>query len=356
MPAFGVRSRSLRVAVGLSMALSLSTIQSAQGAVAVTGQNGVVASVYANPFDPNGDGVETGTEATTISFGSIGGGTVTVQFPLDNVVSRIDSSFFNGSNPRGMGSIQSGNATQGFMQFDAASSFNVGTVIGDQWIGSGYGTPSFPNMAYTMKVGGTSVQTGPGTAGPLGRHPIQVSTLAAPISASQLRIEMNLAEAGFRYANFSEAILLPDLLGRVAATPTASSGPPADVLGVYDLVGGGIDDGSGGWLGDPNSSMTLTFSKPTSVNALVIAAWETASLSPDFVIYDDTNTSIAHVTMSAKDYGAIRFDTPVTTSSLRFDFTGNAGLREVIVLTAPEPSSLLTLAASGMLLLRRRKA
>jgi len=67
------------------------------------------------------------------------------------------------------------------MQYVAATSFTVGTIISDQYV-----LPSPYNNAtpFTLKLDGTTIQTGPGT---LGTHPIQVTTTALLTNVSTLR-------------------------------------------------------------------------------------------------------------------------------------------------------------------------
>jgi hypothetical protein len=311
------------------------------GAATIVGQNGVTVSLYDNPF-----------AGSTNTHGAIGGGTVNLQggYPESFVVNRVG----DGRASTGMGALESTTAAQGYMQLDAVSAFMAGTVIGDQWLSSYYGaSPSiYSNMAYALKLDGTTAQTGPGIPG---SHAMQVTTLAKTISVRQLRLEMNLAEynnGGSRYGNFKEVVLLPERMQRVALAgitqPTGTTAGYPSLASLCDLSGAGTGAGSdpnGGWVGSAGSVVTFDFGGAHTVRALLCAAWEDAGLATKFNVKNDAGTIVANVDLAAGDYLVMRFDTPVTTSKLTLSFfapddttPATAAMREIMILEDVPPA------------------
>src|SRR5262249_31535943 len=138
-----------------------------------------VASIYSNPFDPNGDGVTTGAEATNITSGVLpGGGGSVGAIGLDHVVDRHDGRSWNA--PTSGRLVGDTNGTSGFMQYTAASSFTAGTLITAQAAG-----PLDSAMPFNLKLDGATVQSG---AGAVNTHVYQVTALSNQ-SISQMRIE-----------------------------------------------------------------------------------------------------------------------------------------------------------------------
>lgn len=334
-------------------------------AATVTGMNGVIATQYANPFDPLGDGVTSGVEATTITTGAIGGGTISTSSNLDRIVNRED----HRSNTGG-GRIQSsdGSATRGFIDFQAAVPFTVGTLISAQFVSSGFDAP----MAFDIQVGAQNRQSGPGT---VDLHPYQVTTFANKLSnIDRLRIKEDMVTFGGStetIADFQEVLLLPDSLEAIPVTQITATAPVfGSVPGIHDFDGGHGGGGAAGtWAVAPvpaqrsDRFFQLDFGGTETVSALVLANFE--NIGVDAVILDDTATEIAAFTMdegSLADFLAIRFDTPVDTSFLRVEFndTDAIGMREVIALRTvepfvPEPSTGVLLLIGGSLLASRRR-
>ena len=333
-------------------------------AATVVGQNGVTAVEYFNVFDPNLDRTVSGSEAT-ITSGPIGGGAVTGS-NLQRVVNRDD----NRANSGG-GRIQdaTGVATQGFMQFQAAAPFSVGTVLSVQRVTENFDGPT----PFTLRLGNattlTTVQTGAGT---VGTHPYQLTNFEKPMfNQDRVRIElgMDTFNAGTTtIADFQEVILFEDRLAPIPVTSiTATTQTFGAIPGIYDF-NGGTGNGSGGtWAttnDDAPSFLELDFGSDQRVDGLVLANFENIAVSAD--ILDDTNTVIAQITMDSGSLGdilPIEFVTPVTTSSLRIEFDSEFayGMREAIPLTQlefvpiPEPSSLmLGLIGLSLLSLKRR--
>lgn len=349
------KSMAFGITVGALLAAGLFVTTTPVLAGLVTGQNGVVLSVYANPFDPNNDGVVSGTEAT-MTVGAIGSGTVGIAagYSLQNLVNRHDG--YNDNYGARM-TDASGLASNGFMQFQAASSFQAGTVIASQFT-----FVQFPvSTPYTVKLDGTAVQSGPGIPG---TTPIQVTTLPRFITGSQLRVEEGMSTYGATgptYGLMNEVMILPQRLNLVAATVTQTAGTAwfGAPQAVSDLDGYG-------WGGRNNPSLKLTFAAPTLVSALVVANFD-ASSQPNpvnFNIKNDVGTVIGNVQLVGTTYGEfipINFVTPVTTSFLTFDFTdvggsGFSAMREIMVFSdVPEPSTALLFGLSGLLLLRKMR-
>ncbi len=304
---------------------------------------GISASSYANPFDPNGDGVRTGTEASTVTAGPIGGGTAGEAVSLDNVVNRHDSR--SGANA-GAGRIQ-GTASQGYMQWVASAPFTAGTVVSAQHVGASF----TPAMAFTLKLDGTTVQTGTGTAN---SHDIRVTTLA-PAPVTTLRNETNMCiwggATGTTYADMQEILVLPDPLARIPATVSGTAGG-GGVGTVYDLNG---DTAANQWYTSTASAyFQLDFGAPTTVQALVLANWENIPIADLTIRKDGAGGAVllSGVQLVGNgnygDFAALRFNTSVTTSALRFEFNNaggtSVGMREVIAFSVvPEPASALLL-------------
>jgi hypothetical protein len=351
----------------LAAALSFFMLVSPSFGAIVVGQNGVVASKYANFFDPNLDGTVSGAE-TTITSGAIGAGAVSGS-TLERVVNRVDQ-----RSSAGGGRIQdaAGVATKGFMQFQATTPFSVGTVMSVQKVTEGFNS----NMAFDLKLGtsgGTStVQSGPGT---VGTHPFSLTNFEfQKQNLTHLRIEENLAtfNAGTaRIGDFQEVLLFSDRLEVVPVTSITATAPSfGSTPAINDFSGTtGASGVVGGWAtGTPgaNPFFQLNFGSAKKVDGFVLANWENIPISGN--ILDDTNTIIAQFTMTGDNtFGEIlpiEFITPVTTSFLRVNFTnsGAIGVREAIVLTqidfapAPEPSTLCLgmLGLLGLAKLRRR--
>jgi hypothetical protein len=339
-----------------AVALSLATAPA--HAATVTGG----LSIYSNPFDPNNDGVVSGTEAT-MTVGAIGTGSVSVAggYSQDDVVNRHDSY------QSGLVRLTDGTgvATSGFVQYQAATSFNAGTVIAYQNAASYWASPT----PYTLKLGSptvqATVQTGPGT---LGTAPIQVTRLSSVVNVNTLRAEIGMTKyppdgpTGPTYGEMNEVLVLPTRLVRVAPisvtqtnnTSTPWFNPPS---AVSDLDGYG-------WGAFGNPSLKLDLGVATLVDTVVVANWDTASTGGpvNFNIKDDTGSVIGNVQLLGGAYGEfipIHFDTYVYTSSLTFDFTdvtnGRTAMREIIVLAVPEPTSVGLLALGGLMLLKRRR-
>ena len=306
-------------------------------------------SVEANPFDVNNDGVVSPGEATMTS-GTIGGGTVTAQYPLDNLVNRHDTS----NDAEAARLISSDGATTAFMQYTAATSFNAGTVIGDQFV---YG-PFANATPYTLKLDGTTVQTGPGTPG---THPIQVTTLNSVVNVSTLRLEEGMSTygpSGSTYAIMNEVLILPKRLNYIPATVTQTAG--ASWFGAPQAVS---DLDGYGWGGTGNPTLKLDFGAAKLVSTLVLANFDSSGGPVDFNIYDDTHTLIGNVQMAGGAYGEytpVDLVTPVSTSSLTFEFSdvggsGHSAMREIMVFSevVPEPSTFALLGLGGLFLWRR---
>lgn len=351
----------------LAVALSFfSLVAPAMGAT-VVGQNGVVASKYANFFDPNQDGTVSGAEAT-ITSGAIGAGAVSGS-TLERVVNRVDL-----RSSAGGGRIQdaTGVATKGFMQFQAATPFSVGTVLSVQKVTEGFNS----NMAFDLKLGTTSgtttVESGPGT---VGTHPFSLTNFGfQKQNLTHLRIEENLATFNAetaRIGDFQEVLLFSNRLEVVPVTSITATTPSfGSIPAINDFSGTTAASGTvGGWAtGTPgaNPFFQLDFGSAKKVDGFVLANWENIPISGD--ILDDTNTIIAQFTMtgngSVGEILPIEFITPVTTSLLRVNFTnaGAIGIREAIVLTqisflpVPEPSTLCLgmIGLLGLTKIRRR--
>lgn len=361
-------SRTKSCASVLAVVLSFFLFVSPTFGATVVGQNGVVASKYANFFDPNLDGTISGAEAT-ITSGAIGGGSVSGS-TLERVVNRVDQRSSSGG-----GRIQDGTgvATKGFMQFQATTPFSVGTVMSVQKVTEGFNS----NMAFDLKLGTsggtTTVQSGPGT---VGTHPFSLTNFAyQKQNLTHLRIEENLATVGAapaRIGDFQEVLLFSDRLEVVPVTSITATTPSfGSTPAINDFSGTTAASGAvGGWATGtpgPNPFFQLDFGTDRKVDGFVLANWENIPISGD--ILDDTNTIIAQFTMtgdgSLGEMLPIEFITPVTTSLLRVNFTnsGAIGVREAIVLTeigflpVPEPSTLCLglLGLMGLTKLRRRQ-
>jgi len=337
-------------------------------AATVTGMNGFTASIFPNQFDPNGDGVTSGAEATTISFGDVGGGTVDASTQLVRVVNRVDNR--NGGGSRITSS--DGSASQGFMQFDAVIPFKVGSLLAAQRV-----APAFTSaMAYDLQLDGDVVQSGPGT---VNLHPYNFTLFDRPINnVSQLRLEIDMADTGgtATMADFAEVVLFEGSFEPIPVTSITASDPASGSTfgskpGIHDFDGTHNTSGTaGGWaIGNPNPDrfFQLDFGQTEVVRGLVLANWE--NIPVDGVIRDDGGTIVAEFTMdgsgSVGDILPIRFDTAVGTSLLRVEFGGSDAigireaipLRKVFILAVPEPSTLCLwpLGILGITRARRRR-
>jgi hypothetical protein len=155
----------------------------------------------------------------------------------------------------------------------------------------------------------------------------------------------------------NEVLILPDALKEVASTATT----PDPVAFVGEQVTGLVDhSGLTGWYSaSASGSATLTFSGTKTIEAMVLSSYESAPVS--FDIYNDANVKVASGSLigtgTTGDFVGVHFDTPVTTSSLKFVLTGGSptGFTEIIPFEAvPEPSSLGLVAIGTVGLLRRR--
>jgi len=188
-------------------------------AAVVTGQNGVVLSIYSNPFDPNNDGVGSGAEATTMTAGAIGAGTVgnAAGYSQADVVNRHDT-YADGGGGNGRLIDSTGVATSVSCSSKRPSSFNAGTIIAYQYV---LGPFNNANAVHDESLMATTVQSGPGTQG---TSPIKVTSLASVQSnVSTMRLEFGMskyASSTQTYAEMNEVILLPRELKLVPATVT----------------------------------------------------------------------------------------------------------------------------------------
>ncbi len=339
----------------------------------IIGLNGVNASFYPNPFDPDGDGVTTGSEPSLINFGFNGFGFGLVEgLPVKNLVSRRDSQVSFGA-----ARVQ-GNAFSAFMQAIAPQSFDVGTVITAQYT-QNYGTSSDYTLNLNQQSGGPMLtQSGPGTPG---THPYQVTTLSSVVNnAIGFRVDQTMVtfanQGGTRYADFNEVMLLPDRLTPIPVVGAAGSAPATGstfgtLAGLTDRSGGLGDQATltGGWRVDNPASdrfMEIEFSQSEPLTGLVLSNWRDMTIIG--LIKDDNGVAIASFTMTGggNDGGEIlpiHFDQPVVTQSLRIEFSGIGpiGFREVIPLrlaanvVIPEPAAAIFLATGLFLIVGRQR-
>ena len=325
----------------ITAALLLTALLAANAhAVIITAGN---ATAYGNPF--------TGS-TNTIGVNS-GGGTVTQGFSIDNVVSQQDC-----RQRRGNRAHPGRDRHQRLLHaIRGRAPFTAGTVITSQNVGGGFFSP----MSYNIQLdGGSPVQSG---AGLVGSTAINVTTLASKQTVQTLRVNEAMSTfngtTGTHYGDMNEVLILPDRLAVVPSTASATGTIFGSAAGLNDLQGG-----DNYWGGSNGSSVTLTFSRAETISALVLVNLETvpgSSAPLTFNILDSLSNLDASVSMSENnstdEFVGIKFNTPVTTSFLKFNFTnaGNAGMLEIIPLEAPEPASLGLLAVGGLALLKRRR-
>jgi hypothetical protein len=325
-------------------------------AATVAGQSGYAVSVWPNPFDPDLNKSITGSEATFSS-----GPDFSVTNSIAAVVSRVDGR----GNPADGLRLQKGSDATGpatFASGRAASEFKVGTIITSQHVYKGFTTP----MPYELRIGMdpsdwssiTPVTTGAGTQD---THPITTITLPAQQTVDSFRIDFTSTAvlSSTSYADFNEVLFFPQRLGYVPATLAGSSGGsgPASVL---DQDGGRNGVGSFGYYDDSTGEgkfLTLSLTGgPKFVRAIVFYGWDSFP-AQTFDITDGT-TTLATVTSLGGEILPIRFDSIVKTSTIQINFagTGEAGLREIVVLEwLPEPSSCMAIVLTSVACLMRRK-
>jgi hypothetical protein len=344
-----------------SAALAVLVLANARAeAATITGQNGYTASLYGNPFDPNNDGVGTGTEATAITAGSIGGGSVVVEVPIAGVVSQRDT---RGEGNSGTGRIRSDDpdgagpltpATSGYMKIVAAAPFTAGTVIAQQSAPSYF----FAGLDYNLLLDGNSIQSRTTASN---TQPIVVTSLGTMSTVQTLQLNMSMKPATGRgsstFGAMNEVLILPDSFHEVSAT---ASTPDATQFGE---VVTNLNNHSGltGWFSSSaTASATLTFSGTKTIQALVMSSYENTPVS--FDIYNDANLKVASGSLAGDglgDFVGVHFLTPVTTSSLKFVLTGGnaTGFTEIIPFELPEPTSMgLVLVGGALMALKRRRA
>jgi len=376
----------------------------------VTGLNGLSLSIYANPFDPdrNFNASEStanyGYDATGSSTNWLLGHAPSATHALD----RIDGRQFYDTvtQPNSSSYIYNTSDNTGpaaFFQFTAPASFTVKTIITAQDINFSFfgnpqpynlkfntGSPGLDNSSWSLN---SAVASGPGT---VLTHPIAVfQDIPASITADTMRLTFTRSSVSVgsnSQAAMQEVILLPDGLRKIATSVTVGNG----VGYSQDNTGGGgqgLIDAQGGPHSIPSASTGLWYdlsANPATnkffiinvdenvpINAMVLFSDLSKATSPtddslEFDIFTDTNLLIGHVAFD-RDYSEIlpiKFDTPVTTSTLRFQVTnapfyanGGSGsdqniasFREVLLLTVPAPAGAPLLVLGAALIARRRRS
>ena len=314
-----------------------------------------------NPFDPDGDGVGSGSEASTTAFGVIGFGFgLTNPQNVRNIVRRYDGE----ENNLGGSRIQ-GQAFMGFHQVTAPAAFDVGTLITTHYIRQGYDAA----QSYNLLLDGQSVQTG---GGAVPSHLIRLTTLLDPLQGvSTVRVEQPMVTFnntfGTRYADFGEALVFPDVMLPIPVSLVTASAPAGgSVIGSIS----GIHDGSNGLLEfdagtptglwkvfnpAPDRFFQLDFAGSQPLRMLLLSAWTSLPVSGS--VFDDTDSLIATFSADGGEWLPITFSQPVVTTGVRvtFDGAGAIGIREAIPLRLiPEPATVLMLTGLLMMLPRRR--
>src|SRR5688572_16603323 len=167
-------------------------------AATVTGQSGVVASVYNNPFDPDEDFNPGEAGETTAGFGEPGTGTPggwTEANTILDAVSRRDGRTFFGGNDAARLFRSDTTGAGAYLQYHTASPYTVGTVVTAH---SNSFNAFSTDMPFTLQfhngnLGQTTgdwgavpvTASGPGTRE---KHPIRVVT-GTGATADTMRIE-----------------------------------------------------------------------------------------------------------------------------------------------------------------------
>ncbi len=362
-------------------------------AAVVVGLNGNSVSVYANPFDPNLDYTGTGT---TVFYGDPSTGTAgawqinPTNEPIKAVNRRDDGrTYFNADSSAWIYNTSNTNGPPAFLQYTAQSTFTVGTIITGHSTGNAAITQATPyDLRFSTGSPGTTgaawSAVTPTTAGPgtINRYPITVVTPGFnTFTADTMRISYSqttkVTSNGESDAMMAEVAILPD---RRYPLATTVSGFSADNTGIGGAAG--VNDGQGGtnstnagiWYditGNPITSkfveLTIT-GGPRKVAGVVFFSDQIHQQALNIRKDGAGGQLVASVTFnpSIGEVLPIRFDTPITTSVLRFEWTaggsategtlGWAAMREIVVLDLPEPGSataILTLC--GAVALRRPK-
>lgn len=253
----------------------------------------------------------------------------------------------------------------GVYQFTQGAPFTVGTVVTLQGTNAGFST----DRPWSLKLDGVTMQTGPGTRD---TRPFQIATLAAPVAATQLRIEETMSLWGgsppTTYAEVQELFLFADRLQAVNTTVTSVSATSyGSSAGLVDFLSQSNAAADSGWWasGGVDHWAILDLGGNKVLDGLILSAWENVSAGYQVQTGDGIGpwTTVVTVGMNAGDIEAIRFNTPQTTPKLRFFFPSasnpnGAGLLDIIPLVAapviPEPSTALLLAGVAAAALRRR--
>ena len=199
--------------------------------------------------------------------------------------------------------------------------------------------------------------------------PITVTTLSSPQTADRLRLDWSSSQwngtNAYSYVGMGEVILLPDKLTRLdTVTIEAYASPGA---GPYGLVSRALDQLSGAmggfWMNGPDGETWITFDLggTQSIEAIVASPW--SGHGGNSLVQKWTGSAwetVATITIVGSEVFGWSFDTPVTTTKLRFVKNNQAGdaywgWQETTFLT-PEPATMALLGLGGIgLLVRRRR-
>jgi hypothetical protein len=267
-----------------------------------------------------------------------------------------------------------GSPTTSSITATLSGSANVGTII---TVLNLYGPPGTnwsngPDWAFSLNGSATPVASGtwtqsvaPGLFGG-----IQISTLASPQSATSVKMGLSNVpyygtDTSTHYADYHYFVALPDALKPVRTLTATSSTPGGPQYVPTNTIQYPTDqvNSLNGQFYSPDASpfLQINLGSTKTLDGVIVAAYGGSSGLADITIKDDLGNVVGTISGIADQplMLPVKFNSPVTTSYLRFEPTGSGtfALNEVIPLELPEPASLGMLAAGvGALFLRRSRA